>query len=293
MSDPLSMSDILWYWMRERESIRLKRESNKPWPWTNDPILSKYRFTNVRREDDAVTKCHARLIRSRHSGRDSILHTIAFRLFNRIDVVEKLEAHGLWERPCLWERPSLTHVERVLRAWRPKGPWVTGSYIINTPNGMDKLEGVLWIIAKARPVVKNSCKLHPSSIKLVVEELTSIRHIAGFMAYEVASDLRHISPWREHVQDAMTWAHPGPGAKRGLNRYHGRPTRQPMRNEQAVTEMQELLRVSRRRVRALQRHRALEMRDIEHTLCEYDKYVRTLRGEGRPRRTYHSKGGEA
>ena len=31
---------------------------------------------------------------------------------------------------------------------------------------------------------------------------------------------------------------------------------------------------------------ALEMRDIEHCLCEFDKYERTRLGEGRPRAKY-------
>ena len=30
----------------------------------------------------------------------------------------------------------------------------------------------------------------------------------------------------------------------------------------------------------------LEMRDIEHCLCEFDKYERTRLGEGRPRAKY-------
>ena len=35
----------------------------------------------------------------------------------------------------------------------------------------------------------------------------------------------------------------------------------------------------------------LEMRDIEHCLCEYDKYERVRLGEGRPRAKYKYKGG--
>ena len=31
---------------------------------------------------------------------------------------------------------------------------------------------------------------------------------------------------------------------------------------------------------------SLEMRDIEHTLCEFDKYERVRNGEGKPRSIY-------
>ena len=47
-------AELLSY-MKEREAIRLRRKAGKPPPWTKDPILRDYRFTNIRREDDAVT----------------------------------------------------------------------------------------------------------------------------------------------------------------------------------------------------------------------------------------------
>jgi hypothetical protein len=40
----------------EREAVRAAREYGKPWPWTADPILQQYKFCNVQREDDRVTR---------------------------------------------------------------------------------------------------------------------------------------------------------------------------------------------------------------------------------------------
>jgi hypothetical protein len=46
----------LFYWVREREEIRLRKAGGHPSElWTSDSILSTYRFCNVRREDDRVT----------------------------------------------------------------------------------------------------------------------------------------------------------------------------------------------------------------------------------------------
>ena len=36
----------------------------------------------------------------------------------------------------------------------------------------------------------------------------------------------------------------------------------------------------------------LEMRDIEHSLCEFDKYERVRLGQGAPRSKYTYKGGQ-
>ena len=48
----------LWYWVREREKIRVRKEDQyvTTTPLTDDPILAAYRFCNVRREDDRVTR---------------------------------------------------------------------------------------------------------------------------------------------------------------------------------------------------------------------------------------------
>ena len=41
---------------KERESVRKKRESGQPFPWSEDLIFQKGRFLNVFREDDKVSK---------------------------------------------------------------------------------------------------------------------------------------------------------------------------------------------------------------------------------------------
>jgi hypothetical protein len=39
----------------ERYSVFLKKTEGKPQPWTDDPVLAKYKFTNLFREDDRVS----------------------------------------------------------------------------------------------------------------------------------------------------------------------------------------------------------------------------------------------
>ena len=47
---------------REREEIRRRREAGQSWPWTSDPILQAYKFCNVRREDDRVSRGIANMV---------------------------------------------------------------------------------------------------------------------------------------------------------------------------------------------------------------------------------------
>jgi alpha-glutamyl/putrescinyl thymine pyrophosphorylase clade 1 len=46
----------LFDFILEREAIRCRRAAGEAPPWTNNPILSTWSFTNVRREDDRVTR---------------------------------------------------------------------------------------------------------------------------------------------------------------------------------------------------------------------------------------------
>src|SRR6516165_11702084 len=70
--------------IHEREQIRLRREQGDQWPWTSDRILQSYRFTNIHREDDRVSKHYQKTIRQRYEH-DAIVvpATVLYRWFNR------------------------------------------------------------------------------------------------------------------------------------------------------------------------------------------------------------------
>ena len=102
------------------------------------------------------------------------------------------------------------------------------------------------------------------------------------MSYEVVTDLNH-TPVLHGAEDRYTWANAGPGAVRGLNRIHGRDVKKGMSQKQANTEMQQLLALKEDYLEMDQ----VDMRTIEHSLCEWDKYQRVRLGQGRPRSLYH------
>jgi hypothetical protein len=64
----------------ERESIRKKKEAGQPWPWSSDEILNTYKFTNINRFDDRMTK----VIISRY---DDILSLAYARTIQREEVI--------------------------------------------------------------------------------------------------------------------------------------------------------------------------------------------------------------
>lgn len=306
-----------------RETIRVRKDAGEPrHRWTVDAVLSQYRFCNVFREDDKVTRWFADHVRGRvdktAEGRyevqpglvaddDLLLATVLFRWFNRIETGEAMFLQTTLEGGTAWERFLLTRDTRGLQAAiaafiGPKGPYVTGSYIIQGWKGHSKLPGVLrcvqefMVATPTPPDYDNPVGFEELNESLVrqpgdhtLEEvwgwLKQHQYLGGFMAYEIVTDLAHTRLLCD-APDRMTWANPGPGAVRGLNRIHGRELHSRAPKAQMLDEMRDLLARSHAKSNWKWQDRPWDMRVVEHTLCEYDKYQRVITGEGRPRQIY-------
>lgn len=166
----------------------------------------------------------------------------------------------------------------------------TGAYMVNSPPGQPKLEAVCRRITK---VWKDRAYLigqirRWTTMQYAHAELTRYEGLGGFVAYEIVCDLRYTHVL-EHARDKLIWSNSGPGAIRGLYRLLGREIQNKSnaatppvpRNWEAQTR--KLLALAQRELVDLPR---LEMREIEHSLCEYDKYVRLLFGEGQSKRRF-------
>ena len=96
----------------------------------------------------------------------------------------------------------------------------------------------------------------------------------------------------EHATDKLSWCNPGPGAIRGLYRVLGRE----LTNKSNATcppvprdweeQTQRLLALVQRELPDLP---PFEMREVEMVLCEVDKLIRLLFGEGQSKRKYNGR----
>lgn len=288
------MYDRYVRYARERHAIYERRTQGLPRPWTDDKILDTYRFTNVFRELDATTVWYRENVRERYDGDKMtvLFATVVFRLINRIksgEAVFNQTVLGTGRTPFedFLETGDFTTTKESLRSYCGAGPYVTGAYIINSPNGMDKLTGVLtmmqWVWNR-RDELLYSVTID-NTLASATKALTTVDHIAKFTAYEVVTDLRHTCVLRD-ATDIMTWANPGPGAKRGLNRLYGRDLNKNQPDHVFVCEMRDLLEHMNSQGVWPEDWPRWDMRDVEHTLCEFDKYERVRLGEGRPRGVY-------
>ena len=53
--------EAFYNFMKERELIRLRKEDGEPFPWTDDPNLQTYKFTNVKRKLNRLRKQNTQL----------------------------------------------------------------------------------------------------------------------------------------------------------------------------------------------------------------------------------------
>lgn len=300
----------------ERHRIYNRRAAGAKRPWTSDPVLHKYRFTNVYRELDATTVWFRENVREKNDNTPEVLlATVLFRWFNRVKTGEAIfcqlygdssgSARTPWRHLMVHEHEEAMEIlGSAIRSYCRRGPYVTGAYIIKSPNGRDKLSGVLDCVStfmrhhqlhrirgrESATGWREAAQWMESgrgSVKMeeVWEWLRRFPYMGNFMAYEVVTDLRHTYLLRD-APDIMKWANPGPGAMRGLNRLHGRQLSNTSSKSRFIREMRQLLEASDTMWPNSDEFPPLEMRDVEHTLCEFDKYQRAVLGEGRPRGVY-------
>lgn len=273
--------DLYFYWIHERETIRIAKEvERRPQPWTDDPILQKFKFCQVFREDDRTTRWFKHHIRNVWRDDPKVLMaTVIFRWFNFIETGRTLLKHNLHIE---WDRKKA--IEEITK----QDQWITGAYIIKTPNRMDKVTGVAECVSHMwgdREKLADEI-LESKSLEKAWKILRDYPYMGPFMAYEVVTDLRHTYLLRD-ATDILTWANAGPGAMRGLNRLAGRDLDFCRRTHPWNDEMRNLWEISRERLNPnLIDLSQFEMREIEGGLCEFDKYSRILNEEGRTRSIY-------
>lgn len=278
----------LFDFMQARHYIYLARKAGiSRERWTRDKILRTYRFCNVYRELDTVTIWIDQFIRKPFAEHDMLWFMLCIaRRINWPPTLQELMDRRAW--PVKNWNPDL--VEKVLDARTERGEQVyTGAYMITAETGPEhtgKTKSHTTAFSSLDKLYQNRREIEPRLHDTLGSAYISILGQGfawgPFMTYEVVTDLRH-TRYLNKAADIMTWANAGPGAKRGLNRVAGRDVKKPVHEDQAVAEMQELLKKSKTLWPNDRDYPRLEMRDIEHSLCEFDKYERVRLGEGRPR----------
>lgn len=295
MSDDLKP---LLYWVKEREAIRKRRAAGvllTEGRQTKDPILAMYRFCNVRRRDDKVSRWLIEHVLTEQNMDVDITSFLLFsalcRWINWPPTIKAIMDAGLVpsEGPMNWKAVGQLVDQRAKteKAW-------TGAYMIRAPKKKGGKKGAFVaqeVVGKClarglSPIVELFAQ-HGENVhyQQVHSALRRIPNYGSFMAGQIAGDWTY-TPLLNRAPDLTNWAPMGPGSIRGFNRIMQNPGKLSRRPPEALW----LEKLSKWRAAIIKRlgteYEDLTALDVQNCLCEVDKYLRVKNGEGRPRARY-------
>lgn len=290
--------------IKAREAHRIQRECGddpKGYDLWN-PIIAKYRFCNVVRADDRVTKFIFDWAERWDGNPDQWFVFVVARLFNNPEVLDQLTGCTVPFKP-----EAMRAILQARKAKKLKN--FNAAYIVST-NGiaMDKVDYVinrvftpLWGARKAmRPRLLTGGDKHSPNKGLMYESLDSWHSrlqghqgLGSFMAAQIVADLKYFPPFFSRelgiptsaFEDWWTFAASGPGSRRGLNRVFGLPADKGWNERQWRNSLAELIAAARPLLPASIGTR-LTAQDWQNCLCEFDKYERARLGEQPPKQLY-------
>lgn len=273
--------DAYWHFAAERLAIFYRRIHDPFGPWTRDPILGSFRFTNVFRAADRVSQYLIREVQYRvdrlQDPKEVFFRTLLFKLFNKIETWEALEAvHG----PLSWRTADLNSIERTLSMLQRQGRTIySAAYIIPAPlfGHERKHSNHLALLAKMMSDGLPDQLRAANALETVYKAILAYSGLGRFLAFQYAIDLNYSSLLDFEESDFVV---AGPGALDGISKCFrdtgGMTAEQTIR---WVTDRQSIEFAARGiRFRGLY-GRPLQPIDCQNLFCEISKYTRVSHPE--------------
>jgi hypothetical protein len=212
---PNPLFDVYWRFAAERQAIFFRRLSGEPPPWTVDPILCGFKFTNAYRASDRTSQYLIRRViyEGDQQSHEVAFRTLLFKFFNRIETWEALRRGGesLESRHFSPDR----YAEILCRRREEREPIYSAAYIIPpVPGwGAEKHLGHLHLL---QTMLKDELPARISSapdLGSVYHALRAYPSIGRFLAFQFTVDLNY-GPSVDFDEDTFVIA--GPGAQEGI-----------------------------------------------------------------------------
>lgn len=268
--------DLFWSFAAERQRIFFKQVEQQPGPLTDDPILSRFRFTNTYRAADRTTQYLIRRViyGDRFDANELAFRILLFKTFNKIETWQLLER----ELGDIRLRDfSFRAYDQILSNASSAGlALYSAAYILpsgKTDFGSDRKHRnhlSLLRLMLDRNIGKELCRA--KSLAEVYRFLLSFPTIGPFLAFQYSIDLNY-SPLTEFSE--MDFVIPGPGAKSGMRKcFSDSGSYSEAAIIEYVTDRQEKEFEARGLKFKSLWGRPLQLIDVQNIFCEVDKYSR-------------------
>ncbi len=279
----VAVSDVLssyWYFATERQNVYHARLAGLPGPWTTDPVISRYRFTNAYRAADRVSQD---LIRVAYDGpqeaEDIALRVLLFRFFNKPSTWQSLEKAFGEITTDTFNVESYAGVlddllARNLRIY-------SAAYIVPPPPfGADRKHRNHLLLLEH--MMSSGFTAHLASAKNlqeVFELIASYPSLGPFLAYQLTIDLNYTTLIDFEENDFVV---PGPGARSGIAKCF--PELGSVAPEDVIRWMVDTQEDQFAGLGLVFKDlfgRRLTLIDCQNLFCETDKYARVVHPEVR------------
>jgi hypothetical protein len=273
---PTEVFDTYWTFAAERQAVFFRRLSDPVGPWTHDPIIATYRFTNAYRVADRVSQYLIREVQY-HPERSAepeevFFRTLLFKIFNKIETWEHLECEA---GPISWRHFDIEAMCAILdRAMAAGARIYSAAYIMPAPKfgfARKHANHLALLSAMMKDRIPDRIRQLPT-LADAYELLLRYSGIGKFLAFQYAIDLNY-SSLIDHDEAGFVIA--GPGALDGLAKCFSSLGRySPEEAIHWICDRQE----DAFRERGLDFQtlygRRLQPIDCQNLLCEISKYAR-------------------
>lgn len=270
--------DSYWRFASERQHIFYRRALGEPAPWTDNRVLSTYKFTNAYRASDRVSQYLIRSVIYREdlpvTPEEVVFRILLFKLFNKIETWQRLEgAVG----PITFADYRFDRFDRVLSKAMDEGRRIYSAAYIMPPGSsafgwkakhQNHLKLLELMMSEALPAKLAEARTMQEGFEL----LRAFPTIGDFLAYQFVTDVNY-----SEVTDfsEMDFVIPGPGARDGL--------RKCFADTGGLSDAELIRLMADRQEEECERlglefpslwGRRLQLIDCQNLFCEVDKYAR-------------------
>lgn len=269
--------DLYWRFAAERQAIFFRRLEGRGPPWTDDPILREYKFTNAYRASDRVSQFLIRHVIYNgyypDAPQEVVFRTLLFKLFNKTTTWRLLEDRlGLLS----WQSFSPQAYDNVLSTATAEGVRIYSAAYIIPPVSLDhssiKHRGHLSLIDMMLRGDFVARLQQTRDLREAYLLLKSFPSLGDFLAFQLAIDLNYSCVTNHDEADFVV---AGPGARDGLKKTF--PDVSQAAAEDMIAMMMDAQGSEFDRLGLEFRSlwgRPLQLVDCQNLFCEISKYTR-------------------
>lgn len=275
--------DSYWKFAVLRQEAFFNRIEGKPFPWTKDAVISKYKFTNAYRAADRVSQYLIKNViyndELPSTPKEILFRILLFKLFNKIETWELLKSVF---NIINYEEFEFKKYDQVLAKAIKGGRTIySAAYIM--PSGKSyfghsrKHSNHLKLIEYILEKNTTERLMETKRMQEAFEIIKSFPSLGDFLAYQLLIDINYSTILNFSESEFVV---PGPGAKGGISKC--------FKNTGGLNNVEIIKLMTDKQEKEFERlglsfktlwGRKLQLIDCQNLFCEVDKYARVKHPE--------------